>query len=211
MFESVKGLLNNGKYDFRREGHTYFGMRREVCLFGQRMYAYIYVDHQNALMGYNDFIREHEKQFEAMKDKEKTWRKYSSGFFVLLSNIRETPREILDRYFGRCYIETVFKTSKEYLAMLPLKKWNARRVYGKMLLDMIGTIVYLSMRRDLASASLALTEVPTITQSLMCALGRDGIVRIDPPNAQVRRVYGMFGVSIPHQFRLEDFVAKTMS
>lgn len=211
MFESVKDLLNNGKYDFRREGHTYFGKRREVCLFKQRVYAYIYVDHQNALMGYNDYIREHEREFEGMRDKEKTWRKYSSGFFVLLSNVRETPKEILDRYFGRCYIETVFKTSKEYLAMLPLKKWDARRVYGKMLLDMIATIVYMGMRRDLASTNLALTEVPAITQSLMCALGRDGIVRIDPPNAQVKRVYSVFGVGLPNQFRLEDYIAETMS
>lgn len=38
---------------------------------------------------------------------------------------------MLDRYFGRCYIETVFKTSKEYLQMLPLKKWNARRVTAR--------------------------------------------------------------------------------
>lgn len=40
--------------------------------------------------------------------------------------------------------------------------------------DMISTIVYLSMRKDLLSTELALTEVPMITQSLMCALGRTG-------------------------------------
>lgn len=51
MFDSVKDLLNNGKYDFVRGKHTYFGRRREVCLFGKRMYAYIYVDHNNALGG----------------------------------------------------------------------------------------------------------------------------------------------------------------
>ena len=65
---------------------------------------------------------------------------------MLLSNIMESPKEMLDRYFGRCRIETVFKTSEEYLRMLPLKKWNARRVYGKMLTDMISAIVYLRVR-----------------------------------------------------------------
>ncbi len=211
MFDSVKDLLNNGKYDFAREKHSYFGRRREVCLFGQRMYAYIYVDHQNALSGYNDYMRDHSAEFEGLKDKEKTWRKYSSGFFVLLSNIRESPKEMLDRYFGRCYIETIFKTAKEYLQLLPLKKWDARRVYGKMLADMISTIVYLSMRKDLLSVGLALTEVPTITQSLMCSLGGDGIVRIDPPNAQVKKVYRVFGIRLPNQFPLEEFVAGTLS
>ena len=211
MFDSVKGLLNNGKYDFVRGNHSYFGIRREVCLFGRRIYAYTYVDHQNALAGYSDYMRDHAAEFGDLKDKEKTWRKYSSGFFVLLSNIRESPKEMLDRYFGRCFIETIFKTAKEYLQMLPLKKWNAQRVCGKMLSDMISTIVYLSLRRDLLSTELALTEIPTITQSLMCAVGKDGVVRIDPPNVQVKKVYRVFGVKLPNQFRLEDFVAEVMS
>lgn len=206
MFDSVKDLLNNGKYDFKRENHSYFGKRREVCLFGRRIYAYIYVDHQNALSGYNDYMRDHEREFEGLKDKEKTWRKYASGFFVLLSNRRESPKEILDLYFGRCYIETIFKTAKEYLQMLPLKKWNSTRIYGKMLTDMISTIIYLNMRKDLASTDLALTEVPTITQSLMCALGKDGMVRVDPPNAQVKKVYRTFGIDLPNQFPLGEFV-----
>ena len=211
MFESVKDLLNNAKYDFRRGKHSYFGKRKEVCLFGQRIYAYVYVDHQNALSGYNDYMRDHAKEFESLKDKEKTWRKHSSGFFVLLSNIRETPKEMLDRYFGRCFIETIFKTAKEYLQMLPLKKWNVQRVYGKMLADMISTIIYLNMRKDIASSDLALTEVPTITQSLMCALGKDGRVRVDPPNSRVKKVYRIFGISMPNQFALSDFTAEYLS
>ncbi len=211
MFESVKDLLNNGKYDFERGDHSYFGRRREVCLFGQRMYAYIYVDQQNALKAYRDYMKDHREEFENMKDKEKTWRKYSGGFFVLLSNIRESPKQMLDRYFGRCYIETIFKTSKEYLQLLPLKKWDAKRVYGKMLTDMISTIVYLNMRKDLLSTELALTEIPTITQSLMCALGKDGMVRVDPPNAQVKKVYKVFGIRLPNQFPLEDFIAESLS
>lgn len=211
MFESVKDLLNNAKYDFRRGKHSYFGKRKEVCLFGQRIYAYVYVDHQNALSGYNDYMRDHAREFESLKDKEKTWRKHSSGFFVLLSNIRETPKEMLDRYFGRCFIETIFKTAKEYLQMLPLKKWNVQRVYGKMLADMISTIIYLNMRKDIASSDLALTEVPTITQSLMCALGKDGRVRVDPPNSRVKKVYRIFGISMPNQFALSDFTAEYLS
>ena len=64
------------------------------------------------------------------------------------------------------------------------------------LTDMISAIVYL-MRKDLLSTELALTEVPAIIQSLMCALGKDGMVRVDPPNAQVKRVYKVFGINSP--------------
>ena len=210
MFDSVKDLLNNGKYDFVREKHTYFGKRREVCLFGKRMYAYVYVDHNNALGGYRDYITAHPDEFAKLKDKEKTWRKYSAGFFILLSNIREEPKALLDRYFGRCFIETVFKTAKEYLRLLPLKKWNSQRVCGKMLSDMISVIIYLNMRKDTAGSEFAVTDVPTVTQSLMCSLGKDGIVRIDPPNRQVKEIYRRFGIRLPNQFRLEDFVKNAM-
>lgn len=84
MFESIKDLLNNGKYDFARGDHSYSGRRRDVCLFGQRVHAYIYVGHQNALKRY---MKENRTEFDKLKDKEKTWRKYSGGFFELLSNI----------------------------------------------------------------------------------------------------------------------------
>jgi hypothetical protein len=29
---------------------------------------------------------------------------------------------VLDRYFGRCFIETIFKSAKEYVKLLPLKE-----------------------------------------------------------------------------------------
>lgn len=211
MFNAVKGLLNNGKYDFQRENHGYFGIRKEVSLFHRRIYAYIYVDQNNALSGYNDFMRNHPEEFAKLKDKEKTWKKYASGFFVLLSNIREEPSELLDRYFGRCSIESVFKTAKEYLDLLPLKKWTAQRVMGKLLSDTISLIVYLSMRRDMLSTAYAVTEVPTITQSLICSLGADGIVRVDPPNRQTKQIYKVFGIGIPNQFRLEEFIKGTLA
>lgn len=83
--------------------------------------------------------------------------------------------------------------------------------YGKMLTDMISTIVYLSTKKDLLSTELALTEVPMITQSLMCVPGKDGMVRVDSPNAQAKRVYKVFGIKLPNQFSLEDLIAENLS
>ncbi len=34
---------------------------------------------------------------------------------------------------------------------------------------------------------------------------------IDPPNAQVKKVYRVFGIRLPNQFPLEEFVAGTLS
>ena len=50
--------------------------------------------------------------------------------------------KILEEYYNRTEIENVFKTSKEYLNLLPINKWNAESVKGKILTDIITTIIY---------------------------------------------------------------------
>lgn len=45
----------------------------------------------------------------------------------------------------------------------------------------------------------------------MCAVDRNGVVRIDPPNAQVKKIYKVFGVKLPNQFNLNQFIAEVMS
>ena len=59
----------------------------------------------------------------------------------LVSNIEETPQEILSRYLDRVQIEEVFKSSKSFEGLLPLSKWTALTVKGKILTDIIDTII----------------------------------------------------------------------
>ena len=85
-----------------------------------------------------------------------------------MSNRELPPNELLDEYFGRTEIEGVFKTAKTYLDLLPLRKWTDQTVRGKILSDIINTIVVLSLRKHLAEAGISLTELFGKTQSLMC-------------------------------------------
>ena len=48
---------------------------------------------------------------------------------------------MLDEYFCRTNIETAFKTDKEYLKLLPLCKWSDLTVRGKILSDVIDSIL----------------------------------------------------------------------
>lgn len=41
--------------------------------------------------------------------------------------------------------------------------------------------------------------------------GEDGMVRVDSPNAQAKRVYKVFGIKLPNQFPLEDLIAENLS
>ena len=88
--------------------------------------------------------------------------------FVLLSNIDSTPKDLLSEYFGRTDIEQIFKTSKEYLDLLPLSKWFDLTVRGKILHDVIGTIALLQLRKALCNTGISTTEIFGKTQSLMC-------------------------------------------
>lgn len=71
LYREVKDLIGRGKYAFVRKGHDYFGYRKEVEMFEQREYAYVYVDKYNALERASDYLTEGEEEFEAMKMKDK--------------------------------------------------------------------------------------------------------------------------------------------
>lgn len=76
-----------------------------------------------------------------MKKSDKGWTSKRFGYFVLLAT-RDGGgvQQVLGRYFGRTEIESVIKTSKEYLQLLPLRKWTDEAVRGKILSDIIATI-----------------------------------------------------------------------
>lgn len=59
LYYQAKSLMSNAKYEFIRQGHTYFGKQYETDVFGFRMYAYVYVDKDNALEGSRKYRLNH--------------------------------------------------------------------------------------------------------------------------------------------------------
>ena len=208
LYHDCKPLMSNGKYDFVRDKHMYFGIRRKIEVFETEIYAYVYVDQDNALRGYRQYVTAHEDEFNGLTDKDKTWYKHKFGFFVLLSSIPETPAEMLDRYFGRTQIEAVFKTAKEYLNLLPLCKWTAERVRRKILNDFIALILYLKMRGSLKGTPYSMTEVITCSQSLMCFKDHDTVM-IEKPKKQLSDISKDMGLTIPTSVSLSDYRLST--
>lgn len=210
LYHDTKNLYGNAKYEIIRQGHTYFGYRKEVEIFGNREYAYVYVDKDNALAGCRNYRYEHEKEYQAMKDKDKNWYAVKYGYFVLVSNRKKEPDEMLDEYYGRTDIETVFKTSKEYLDLLPLNKWTDQTVRGKILNDVICTIIYLQLRKQLTKPGISMTKLIGKTQSLMCTRTGNGIVNVETPNKNVRLFYKDLGIDIPSSLHLSQFITDTV-
>ena len=181
LYHEFKTSLDKGKYRFVRGGHVYFGKRKEIEIFGEKIFAYVYVDKHNALQRERNYMLDHPEEYAALKDKEKDWMSVRFGYFVLLSNRKLDPVDLLTEYFGRTDIEGVIKTSKEYLGLLPLSKWSVDTVRGKILSDIINTIVLLNMRKALDESGLSVSEVTGKAQSLMCFRNKHGEIRRDHP------------------------------
>lgn len=205
LYWEVKPIIGKGKYSFVRKHHVYFGHRKDITLFNQKEYAYVYVDQYNALKKYSDYLVNHPDEFGAMKDREKDWLTVKFGYFVLVSNIDATPEKVLDDYFGRCEIESVFKTSKEYLELLPLSKWTDLTVRGKILHDIIDTIVVLLLRKEMDSSGISTSELYGKTQALMCFRNSAGMVTVETPSKQVKQYYNLIHTDVPAHVEISSF------
>jgi len=197
LYWEVKDLIGKGKYAFVRKHHAYFGIKKEILLFDKPVYAYIYVDQYNALKRFSDYLVEHEDEFAAMKVKDKDWYTVKHGYFILVSNINEEPKELLSDYFARIDIEVVFKTAKEYLDLLPLSKWTDTTVRGKILHDIINTTSLLLFRKSIKQFGFSTSEIFGRCQSLMCCRRKDGIVTVETPNKQVKEYYKLLDITVP--------------
>ena len=210
LYWEVKDLIGKGKYEFVRKHHAYFGFRKEIELFGQKEYAYVYVDHYNALKRFSDYLSEHEDEYAELKTRDKDWMTIKYGYFVLISNRDLSPKVLLSEYFGRTDTEIVFKTSKEYLELLPLSKWTDQTVRGKILHDIIDTIVFLLFRKSMMESGRSTSEIFGKCQAVMCSRNSKGIVTVETPSKQVKEYYSMFHLTVPAHVDLSEISASVM-
>ena len=197
--------IHQAKYSFDRNGHTYFGRRFEEVLFEKRVYLYVYIDKDRALSLGRSYRQNNRDEYEKLSDKEKNWFDVKNGYFALVSNIDSTPAETLDRYFGRMDIESFFKTGKEYLSLLPLSKWTRETINGKLLNDIISTILYLKIRKAISKTGLTMTKLFGRASSLMCTKKKDGTIIVEEANRQVKEIFKAVGIKIPSSLNLEEF------
>ena len=206
LYHQVRGQFGNAKHEFVRGHHVYFAQEKEITVFDEPVMAYIFVDQYNALKLYTDYRIKSPEEFEKLSMRDQNWYKVKFGYFVLLSNQRKTAAEILDDYFGRTRIESIFKSTKEYLKLLPLCKWTDERVRGKILSDIIDQMIRSEMIRMRNSSVVSMSEIIGKTQSLMCSWDsqNDEFV-IDSPNRQVKDIFKLFRIPIPQQLNYTNY------
>lgn len=205
LFQDTHRLFANAKYGFVRQGHTYFGIKKEVELFEKREFAYVYVDNENASSFYKDFLSRKADEYDQMTMKEKNWTRYRGGFFVLVSNIDTSPDRMLDRYYGRTEIETVFNCGKEYIGLLPLNKQGEETVNGKIMQDLVTIIVYMQIRKVTTPTGRSVSDHIYDLQSLDCYRSDDDTLIVSPPNRQAKAAYSLFGFEVPDKISIKEY------
>ena len=63
LYHDFKSSLDKGKYRFVRGGHVYFGKKKEIELFGEKIFAYVYVDKHNALQRERNYMLDHPEEY----------------------------------------------------------------------------------------------------------------------------------------------------
>lgn len=197
LWSKNKDELSRGRHAFVRDGHYYHAITRNIKLFDCGLHAYVYIDDTNAGKLFSEWQSTDEgaAAFAAEKPSEQDWETVRRGYFVLLSSDSCKPDDMLDRYFERMSIESMFKDLKR-MGLLPLRKWSPLTVKGKILQDMIGLIAILMQRKTCENKEVSESAVIGKLQSLICRTGGENI-SIDHPNKQVKEIFKNYGYKLP--------------
>ena len=134
---------------------------------------------------------------EGMSMKDKNRVRYEGGFFVLMSNVDTTLDRLLDLYYGRTEIETVFLTAKENLKLLPLTKQEEEMVRGKIMQDIIALITYLQIRKRTAPTGRSVSDYIYDLQSVMAYRDDADTVKVEFVNKQAKAAYNLLDAAVP--------------
>ena len=90
-------------------------------------------------------------------------------------------------------IELIFKTMKDFENLLPVKKWDADRVKGKILMDVIELIAGHFFREALSVVGLEIPSILVQLQSLECYKIDTDMVNVYTAKTNVREMYEKVG------------------
>ena len=204
LYIQSKEFLNDPEFEFDYEHHTFFGKRYEIDLFGYPEFAFVFVDKTQAEALLRNWRTEHWDEWIALSKSAKEWYSVKDGFFVLIGNKLQDPMSALIEYRGRTKIEAYFRDGKEYLKILPLRKWTKETVTGKIFHDVIETTIYRAYRKEVAPAKMSMSSLINLMASWGCLKKANHLLEIKTPNAQVRETLETLGITTPAHVNLDD-------
>ncbi len=204
LYIQCKPHFYGGKYSFDYEHHTFFGERIEVDLFGIPEYAFVYIDKTQAESLLRKWREEHLEEWNDLSESAQDWYMVKDGFFILIGNKDQSPKEALLEYRSRAQIESFFRDGKAYLNILPLSKWTKQTVKGKIFHDIIETIFYRAFRRNVSATGMSMSSLLVYLDSLECFKRNENLLELKTPRVQVREIFEKLGYAVPGHIDLKD-------
>lgn len=205
LYIQCKPHFYTGRYSFDYEHHTFFGERVEIKLFDQPEYAFVFIDKTQAEALLRHWRINHQDEWDALSDSEQDWYQVKDGFFVLIGNKDQPPKDTLIEYRSRARIELFFRDGKAYLKILPIAKWNKQTVTGKIFHDMIETIFYRSYRKQVSVTGMTMSSLIVCLNGWEACKLSNGLLETKTPTTQVRDICEKLGYAALGHINLEDF------
>lgn len=208
LYIRCKPNFYNGRYSFDYEHHTFYGERIEIDLFGVPEYAFVFIDKTQAESLLRGWREGHLEEWDELSDSAKDWYQVKDGFFVLIGNKDQSPKEALVEYRGRAHIETFFRDGKAYLRILPISKWNKETVIGKIFHDVIETIFYRAYRKRVSTVGMSMSSLLVYMESWECFQVDKNLLELKTPRLQVREILEKLGYTVPGHIDLNGLKAE---
>jgi hypothetical protein len=171
-----------------------FIKKREVELFGERVYAYIVLDPERrgreirrTLLKVMDEVSKEDEEMEYILMKK--------GIMILVSSLDVNREEVVPLYYTRQIAERLFGFSKDDLNILPLRVHKEETLRGYLFLHFASLVVYSLLKRELGKDH-TVEEVLLTLRNLKCKVYEDEVV-VQEPTRQQREIFEGFGIMVP--------------
>ena len=205
LYQQCKDSFHDLNYQFDLKDHTYFGKCVESTIVGFKEYCYVYLDMDQALNQGKKFRDEDPNGYNKLNKDEQEWLNYKGGFFILISNINKTPKEILHEYLAQTSIENSLKNTESFLELLPLEKWNDDRISGKLLLNIIEYIMYHELEIVAKKCGMTVRELLSEIDGLESLKLKNDVASVKIPNLQMISIFEKANIPLPKYLDLKAF------
>jgi hypothetical protein len=188
---SLKNIKNLVKY---RDRLVYI-KRASADLCGNSGFAYVALDEERHNNEFKKYMLEElasgEKTHAEMEEETNDF-----GTFILISNEKFNPIDVLPIYYKRQEIEQIFDISKNCAEILPLRIHNEATFRGHLLVSFIAIVAYQLADRLLTNSKLSLQSALNVLRNLKVKVFPD-IAIVQEPTKRVKEIAATMGVTFP--------------
>jgi hypothetical protein len=164
--------IENLQYAVKYDKRGLFVKENKVIIAGKTAYAYLVLDPKRRGREISKIISE----FQENTSKNKKEIDFANcGKFVLLSNEKMDPNEVVPLYYKRQIAEKMFGIAKEDLGILPLRTHSERNFKGFMTLTFIALIVHCAIKNRLGKNT-SIEKAASIMRTLKCKVYENDVV-----------------------------------